>query len=70
MTDSFRRSGEYESPHAGDQQRPSSPVHPGNGVGPEWPPPPAYAPAQPSQPSHRKRARGPAALLAAVAIVA
>lgn len=62
MTESLRPSGEYESsnPHQ---------------VNPEWPPPPAYAPtpAQPSNPAptpHRKRARGPAALLAAVAIVA
>ncbi|MEU7471415.1 trypsin-like peptidase domain-containing protein [Streptomyces sp. NPDC044984] len=68
MTESLRPSGEHESsPHQ---------------VNPEWPPPPAYAPpthAQPSsrlaqepapQPAKRKRARGPAALLAAVAIVA
>ncbi|MEU9356003.1 trypsin-like peptidase domain-containing protein [Streptomyces griseoloalbus] len=69
MTESLRPSGAYESsPHQ---------------VNPEWPPPPAYtpAPAQPMpsaspspspspSPSKRKRTRGPAALLAAVAIVA
>lgn len=63
MTESPRPSGAYES---------SSPHQ----VNPEWPPPPAYAPtpAQPSdpapRPARRKRTRGPAALLAAVAIVA
>ncbi|MET7478566.1 trypsin-like peptidase domain-containing protein [Streptomyces sp. NPDC005648] len=41
MTESFRRSGEYENPYQGDQQQyASSPVNP------EWPPPPAYRPAQ------------------------
>ncbi|MER6803892.1 MULTISPECIES: S1C family serine protease [Streptomyces] len=66
MTESFRRSGEYESPHGDEQQHLSSPVHTGT-LAPEWPPPPAYAPARPPK---RKRARGPAALLAAVAVVA
>jgi putative serine protease PepD len=107
MTESFRRSGEYENfdnPHQGAQQHASSPVNP------EWPPPPAYRPAQqqpvveptavwqtqaqaapggdgngggtalltsvaaepaPDAPAaKKKRARGPLALLAAVAIVA
>jgi putative serine protease PepD len=111
MTESFRRSGEYESndsygnPHQGAQQHASSPVNP------EWPPPPAQAPVQPpvqpvtvegsgyggfgghggypgdgngggtallapvpaepaAAPAAKKRARGPLALLAAVAIVA
>ncbi|MFF3613814.1 S1C family serine protease [Streptomyces sp. NPDC002580] len=47
MTESFRRSGEYPqgddhgSAYPGQQSRPSSPVNP------EWPPPPAYAPAAP-----------------------
>ncbi|MEV0642702.1 trypsin-like peptidase domain-containing protein [Streptomyces sp. NPDC050619] len=41
MTESFRRSGEYENPYQGDQQHASSPVNP------EWPPPPAQPPAQP-----------------------
>ncbi|KUO10558.1 S1C family serine protease [Streptomyces sp. DSM 15324] len=43
MTESFRRSGEYENfdtPHRGAQQHASSPVNP------EWPPPPAYQPMQ------------------------
>ncbi|CAL9518741.1 trypsin-like peptidase domain-containing protein [Streptomyces sp. Tu 3180] len=92
MTESLRRSGEYESPHEGEQHL-SSPAHPewSSPANPEWPPPPAYAPAQPvipqpaaaetpggtgtpagpaARPPQRKRARGPAALLAAVAIVA
>ncbi|MFI7504305.1 S1C family serine protease [Streptomyces sp. NPDC049687] len=51
MTESIRRSGEYEShehfdnPYQGAQQHASSPVNP------EWPPPPAYEPArqQPAQ---------------------
>ncbi|MCZ9349858.1 trypsin-like peptidase domain-containing protein [Streptomyces mutabilis] len=78
MTESLRRSGEYEhaqenpygNPYQGTQHA-SSPVDP------EWPPPPAQPPAaafpdgQPEQP-HKKRGarRGPVALLAAVAIVA
>ena len=43
MTESFRRSGEYESdenPYQGAQQHASSPVNP------EWPPPPAQPPVQ------------------------
>ncbi|MFE7836314.1 S1C family serine protease [Streptomyces sp. NPDC057474] len=116
MTESFRRSGEYENPYQGDQQQhsgyaegetqqqpaylqqqhASTPVNP---VNPEWPPPPAYGPAAASAhaaptalltepvssatvpesapasapapaPASRKRARGPIALLAAVAFVA
>ncbi|GCB48089.1 S1C family serine protease [Streptomyces sp. NL15-2K] len=74
MTESIRRSGEYENPYQGDQQNPypqqhdSSPVSP---VNPEWPPPPAQPPAAHAH-AHapKKRARGPVALLAAVAIVA
>ncbi|WP_282702894.1 trypsin-like peptidase domain-containing protein [Streptomyces sp. CC219B] len=58
MTESFRRSGEYEDPST------SSPVNP------EWPAPPAYPPAQPVAAAPRKRTRGPVALLAAVALVA
>ncbi|MGW6544527.1 S1C family serine protease [Streptomyces massasporeus] len=60
MTESFHRSGEYENPYEGQQQAP---------VNPEWPPPPAYAPA-PAPHAPKKRRRGPVALLAAVAIVA
>ncbi|GED86150.1 S1C family serine protease [Streptomyces sp. 6-11-2] len=53
MTESIRRSGEYEHPQgdgqapaadsvqSADQQRASAPVNP------EWPPPPPYIPAQP-----------------------
>lgn len=59
MTESFHRSGEYENPYEGQQQAP---------VNPEWPPPPAYAPAH--APHSKKRGRGPFALIAAVAIVA
>jgi putative serine protease PepD len=85
MTESFRRSGEYENPFQGDQQHasapvnpanPANPVNPVNPVNPEWPPPPAYGPAAapftPAAPSaaSKKRARGPIALLAAVAFVA
>ncbi|MFG2679513.1 S1C family serine protease [Streptomyces sp. NPDC048392] len=73
MTESFRRNGEYEhaNPYQGAPQHASSPVSP------EWPPPPAQPPGTPvppprPEPSHgTRRARsGPAALLAAVAIVA
>ncbi|MGI5426804.1 S1C family serine protease [Streptomyces sp. CA-179760] len=60
MTESFHRSGEYENPYEGQQQAP---------VNPEWPPPPAYAPA-PAPHAPKKRRGGPVALLAAVAIVA
>ncbi|MFI9754005.1 S1C family serine protease [Streptomyces collinus] len=59
MTESFHRSGEYENPYEGQQQAP---------VNPEWPPPPAYAPAH--APHSKKRGRGPFALIAAAAIVA
>ncbi|MBX9364270.1 S1C family serine protease [Streptomyces sp. WAC04114] len=59
MTESFHRSGEYQNPYEGQQQAP---------VNPEWPPPPAYAPAHAPHP--KKRGRGPFALIAAVAIVA
>ncbi|WP_406008169.1 trypsin-like peptidase domain-containing protein [Streptomyces sp. NBC_00637] len=129
MTESIRRSGEYENfenpyqaPYEGAQQHASAPVG-SSPVNPEWPPPPAYepvaqpAPHQPVQqsahqqpaveptavwqtqaaadgadhggyggngggtalltpvasepaPAGKKRARGPLALLAAVAIVA
>ncbi len=76
MTESsFRRSGEYDHQYPqGHGQHAFTPATP---VNPEWPPPPAYEPeaAQVMQepapaPIHKKRARGPMALLAAVAIVA
>ncbi|MFJ9735894.1 S1C family serine protease [Streptomyces sp. NPDC101171] len=81
MTESLRRSGEYEyegpqGAHA-RQHVYSAPVNP------EWPPPPAYEPAAATVPAPGaepvtapaavpagKRPRGPIALLAAVAIVA
>ncbi|MGY0068255.1 S1C family serine protease [Streptomyces sp. QTS137] len=43
MTESLRRSSEYESPQTGGSQPYSSPVNP------EWPAPPAYAPDQRSE---------------------
>ncbi|MEH0545227.1 trypsin-like peptidase domain-containing protein [Streptomyces sp. B21-105] len=54
MTESIRRSGEYENPYQapyeGARQHASSPVAPSSPAGaspvnPEWPPPPAYRPA-------------------------
>ncbi|WKE70940.1 S1C family serine protease [Streptomyces sp. WP-1] len=76
MTESFRRSGEYDyddpqGPHS-QQYGYSAPVNP------EWPPPPAYEPtagspvpaAGPEPEPRRRRTRGSVALLAAVAIVA
>ncbi|WP_053133337.1 S1C family serine protease [Streptomyces ambofaciens] len=73
MTESLRHHGEYEhaNPYPGTEQHASSPVSP------EWPPPPAQPPAagfpegQPGRPRGKRTVRrGPAALLAAVAIVA
>lgn len=72
MTESFRRSGEYEDEDprgpSGQQYGYPAPVHP------EWPPPPPYEPAAaaplPEPEPQRKRTRGSVALLAAVAIVA
>ncbi|MEU5367196.1 trypsin-like peptidase domain-containing protein [Streptomyces sp. NPDC005925] len=50
---------------------PGSPGFPGVPVRPEWPPPPPGPPAVPTPPTRRReRARGPFALLAAVAVVA
>ncbi|MCL7425083.1 S1C family serine protease [Streptomyces sp. YS415] len=58
MTESFRRDGAYE-------QHASAPVNP------EWPPPPTYPPTTRAEDApRRKRARGPLALLATVALVA
>ncbi|MEU1023996.1 trypsin-like peptidase domain-containing protein [Streptomyces sp. NPDC005904] len=66
MTETFRHSGEYPT------QQPSAPVHHGGTQG-AYPPPPAYAPEAtrtiPTLPRNR-RAKRPAALLAAVAIAA
>lgn len=46
MTESHRRSSEYESPRTGGHQPCSSPVDP------QWPAPPAYAPGQPTATAH------------------
>ncbi|GAA3863628.1 trypsin-like peptidase domain-containing protein [Streptomyces lacrimifluminis] len=120
MTESFRRSGEYETPQGHEpqsaypQQQYASAPQPSSPVNPEWPPPPAYEPPTAQQPAYqepaqiqpqapqasyghqasheqpaatatllagppadpagpaqrKKRAKGPFALLAAVAIVA
>lgn len=78
MTESsFRRSGEYDYQYPqGHGQQAHAPVTPVTPVNPEWPPPPAYEPEtarvgqEPAPAAPRKRARGPMALLAAVAIVA
>lgn len=61
MTESFRRSGEYENPYQGDQQQhsgyaqgetPQQQPYASAPVNPEWPPPPAYDPAAaPSAPA-------------------
>ncbi|MEU6540596.1 trypsin-like peptidase domain-containing protein [Streptomyces sp. NPDC047000] len=55
MTESFRRSGAYESPRGDGTQgttmapQPTYPQqqHSASAVDPEWPPPPAYGPAEP-----------------------
>ncbi|GAA2480958.1 S1C family serine protease [Streptomyces longisporus] len=75
MTESFRRSGEYESYDGYGSPQQGAPQHASSPVNPEWPPPPAQPPVQqamvePGAPAPKKRARGPLALLAAVAIVA
>ncbi|WP_210592533.1 S1C family serine protease [Streptomyces sp. GESEQ-35] len=45
MTESIRRSGEYEYPSEGDQQQSTyAQQHASSPVNPEWPPPPAYQP--------------------------
>jgi S1-C subfamily serine protease len=85
MTESIRRSGEYENPYEnpyatsyeGAQQHASAPhpasPHLSSPVNPEWPPPPAQPPvgaAEGDGAPKKKRVRRPFALLAAVAIVA
>ncbi|MGI5138869.1 S1C family serine protease [Streptomyces sp. CA-106110] len=109
MTESYRRSGEYQYPEGdGHQFAHPGQQHTSSSVNPEWPPPPAYQPAQPvtvepgttvwpgrqaasghggdgnggdtalltavpggsGVPTPNKRAKGPLALVAAVAIVA
>ncbi|WP_416976238.1 S1C family serine protease [Streptomyces sp. T028] len=57
MTESIRRSGEYENfdtPYQGAQQHASSPVNP------EWPPPPAFEPVR-QQPLYQQSAQQPPA---------
>ena len=53
MTESFRRSGEYETPQGDQPQAYPQQQHASSPVNPEWPPPPAYQPpvqqAQPVQ---------------------
>jgi putative serine protease PepD len=80
MTESIRRSGEYEygTPHGTyDSPQGTYAQQPGHSapVNPEWPPPPPYQPptatdALPAPEPRKKPTRGPVALLAAVAIVA
>ncbi|MFF4214351.1 S1C family serine protease [Streptomyces sp. NPDC001796] len=50
MTESFRRSGEYEyrQGHGPQSAYPEQQQHTSSPVNPEWPPPPAYEPAQPA----------------------
>ncbi len=43
MTESFRRSGDYENPYQGDHQH-AAQQHASSPVNPEWPPPPAQQP--------------------------
>ncbi|MFJ6897870.1 S1C family serine protease [Streptomyces hokutonensis] len=58
MTESFRRSGEYETPQGDQPQAYPQQQHASSPVNPEWPPPPAHQPqqaqpfqqAQPAQP--------------------
>ncbi|MET7682709.1 trypsin-like peptidase domain-containing protein [Streptomyces sp. NPDC005423] len=48
MTESFRRSGEYETPQGDQPQAYPQQQHVSSPVNPEWPAPPAYQPAQPA----------------------
>lgn len=50
MTESFRRSGEYETPQGEQPQAYPQQQHASSPVNPEWPPPPAYQPVQQAQP--------------------
>ncbi|MFG2371296.1 S1C family serine protease [Streptomyces sp. NPDC048504] len=54
MTESFRRSGEYETPQGDQPQAYPQQQHASSPVNPEWPPPPAYQPpAQQAQPAQQ-----------------
>lgn len=73
MTESLRPSGEYGSPAPVNPEWPPPPAYaPPRRPSPEFTQEPSQqaAPQPAAQPAKRKRARGPAALLAAVAIVA
>ncbi|MET7293406.1 trypsin-like peptidase domain-containing protein [Streptomyces griseoloalbus] len=73
MTESLRPSGAYESsPHQVNPEWPPPPAHPPAPAQPSSSssPSPESLPSPSPSPSRRKRTRGPAALLAAVAIVA
>ncbi|WP_369234922.1 S1C family serine protease [Streptomyces sp. R21] len=60
MTESFRRSGEYEHPQGPDQQSAyPQQQHASSPVNPEWPPPPSYEPAQPSYEPAQQQAAPP-----------
>jgi putative serine protease PepD len=50
MTESFRRSGEYETPQGDQPQAYPQQQHASSPVNPEWPPPPAYQPVQQARP--------------------
>ncbi|WP_427921019.1 S1C family serine protease [Streptomyces sp. cg40] len=50
MTESFRRSGEYETPQGDQPQAYPQQQHASSPVNPEWPPPPAYQPQQAQPP--------------------
>ncbi|MFE0672195.1 S1C family serine protease [Streptomyces sp. NPDC058867] len=61
MTESFRRSGEYEDPYQGRQDPyQGRQHHASTPVNPEWPPPPAFAPVQEPAPVHHQQAQEPA----------
>ncbi|WP_329273594.1 S1C family serine protease [Streptomyces sp. NBC_01451] len=63
MTESFRRSGEYETPQGHEpqsaypQQQYASAPQTSSPVNPEWPPPPAYEPPTVQQPAYQEPAQ-------------
>jgi putative serine protease PepD len=63
MTESFRRSGEYETPQGHEpqsaypQQQYASAPQTSSPVNPEWPPPPAYEPPTAQQPAYQEPAQ-------------
>lgn len=59
MTESFRRSGEYETPQGDQPQAYPQQQHASSPVNPEWPPPPAYQPQQAQQPVQQPAQPGP-----------